>query len=408
MTEQWIDVEQARALILAGLPGPTPAEQVALHAAIGRTLYAPQRAPLSLPDQDTSSMDGYAVRWRDVARAALPLAMPVTAHIAAGDAPTAHKPESASRIMTGAPLPAGADTVIMRELWDEGGATSTLKALPDAGQGAAVRRAGSFAAMGQEVLRAGLTLGPGELALLAELGLTSAPVHARPVVAIVSTGDELVEPGAPRAPGQRVNTNALMLAALARAHGAEPWVLPTAPDDLDAIKASLRCAALRADLIVTSGGASVGDHDLVKPAMEALCGALTFWKIRMRPGKPLVFATTLDHARPLIGLPGNPAAAFVCFHQFLRPALALLGGAGAPPPLPTLYATLTADTPSTAARRHYVTGHVSLRAEGATFTPIPSQDSGNLLILSGVNALGVIDEGVASMPAGASIRVELL
>jgi molybdopterin molybdotransferase len=398
-----LDVEEALRLILdrAATARRVPSERVALPDALGRVLREPVLAPFDSPPFDTSSRDGYALRASDLART-----LPVAFSCPAGATPErALVPGEVAAIATGGQVPGGAELVVMSEDCEAADGMITLR---DPGAHAAgdwIRPRASFMARGDVALAAGARLGAGELGLLASFNAVSVVASARPRVAIVTSGDELVDLGQAPGPSQIVNSNAHLVAALARAHGAEPIILPTAPDDLGRVRAAFEDALGAADLVLSVGGVSIGARDFARAAIEELCDGVDLWRVKMRPGKPLTFASR--DGVPLIGLPGNPASSFVCFHQFVRPALDVLQGA-APAPLARLRAPLTADVASTPKRRHYVLGRVVHRDGAPAFAPTPNQDSGNPLLLAGASALAILEVGVASASAGDVVDVELL
>ncbi len=410
--KQFITVEEARQHILEGL-APLDAERVFLANAPGRVLAEAITAPSNSPRFDNSARDGFALRFDDLEGEAPTLRLGGLV-AAGGMAEFRVEPGSAARIMTGAPLPDGADTVVMQEHCevDEDAGTVRVVEMGEVERGAWVRKAGGNMRRGEVVLEPGATLGPADAGLLASFGRSVISVMRRPRVAIVSTGDELVDLDAAPGPGQIVNSNAYMLQALVQAHGAEPLVLPIAPDDEDAIRQTFQRAVQNADLVVSSGGVSVGDFDLTRHIVDELTGGMNFWKIRMKPGKPLAFGTSDVGARRvgLIGLPGNPNSCFVCFHQFVRPALAALQGVpDAKLGLDRVTATLAEAVHTTPRRRAYLSGWLdTTRAGHPVFRPAQNQDSGNLRLFCQANALGIVDEGVADLDAGDEIVVELL
>jgi molybdopterin molybdotransferase len=407
--EKFIDVEEARSRILSALD-PLETERVFLSAASGRHIAESVDAPEDLPRFDNSSRDGFAVRWEDIKNGEVTLE--IVDEAAAGhtvDRPL--EPGEAIRIATGGEVPPGADTVVMQEFCEVESGEVTVRERPTEGKGAWIRPAARYLAAGDTPLEAGMRLGPAEIGLLASFRHSRIEVYRRPTVAVVSTGDELVdvdtEPGA----GEIVNSNAYLLESLIERSGAVSTVLPTAPDDAEAIRSTFMNAVDAADLVVSSGGVSVGAHDEVRGVVDELTGGMTFWKTRMKPGKPLAFGTTGDsRAIPLIGLPGNPNSCFVGFHQFLEPALRVLQGAD-PDELvdrPRFRAQLASSIDSTSRRRHYLAGRIEQdESENLpTFVPAPHQQSGNPALFCGQDVFGLVPEGVDSMEAGDVIQVE--
>lgn len=287
-------------------------DEIDTMMAAGRVLAVAQHSPICQPPMDNSAMDGYALRVADVRAPGTRL--PVSQRIPAGSVGTTLEPGTAARIFTGAPLPDGADAVVMQELCEHDGDSVIVNHTPKSGE--AVRRAGEDVALGAEVLAAGTRLRPQDLALAASVGLARLPVLRRMKVAVFSTGSELVMPGQPLPPGGIYNSNRFMLRALLSQLGCEVVDLGIVPDNLDATRKVLREAAQGNDLIVTSGGVSVGEEDHVKPAVEAE-GSLDMWKIAMKPGKPLAYGRV--HGAAFIGLPGNPVSSFVTFLLMVRP-----------------------------------------------------------------------------------------
>ena len=326
-----LDDALARLLALAAPLGRT--DQVSTFNADGRVLAQDVVSPLQVPPADNSSMDGYAVRTADVTAAGVEL--PVTQRIAAGQPGTALPPGSAARIFTGAPMPAGADAVVMQEDTEtlEGGARVRIQVVPAPGQW--VRRAGEDVMRGATVLHKGERLAPAGMGLAAGIGLNQLLVASRPRVALFSTGDELVMPGdvAPQdmKPGAIYNSNRFFLRALLTRLGCEVSDLGIVPDNRAATLAALQSAAHGHDLILTSGGVSVGEEDHIKPAVEQL-GALDLWQIAMKPGKPFAYGHVRrgeGDAAHFMGLPGNPVSSFVTFLLLVRPFLLKLQAATA-------------------------------------------------------------------------------
>lgn len=412
----WISVDDALARVLHGA-GPLGVEQVALLDAPGRVLANDVVADADTPPFRNSAMDGYAVRAADILGASTdrPIKLAVIADAPAGYAPRAGvRPGTAIRIMTGAPLPPGADTVVRFEDTDEA-ATGALAAAGDAGHSRRigirvtqpkwvnVREAGEDIARGTTVLHAGTALRPVEVGLLAALGYREAPVYRRPVVAIVATGDEVVGPGDALAPGQIRDSNSYTVAALVRRYGGIPRLLGVARDRIDELTERLM-AARSADVIVSSGGVSVGDYDMVKTVLQSE-GAIDLWQVRMKPGKPLAFGQL--GGKPFLGLPGNPVAAYVSFELFARPLLLRQQGV-ADVSKPTVRARLATALENKGGRQHYVRALVTAGVSGPLVAPTGDQGSGVLTALAKCNSLLIVPEGVTSLEAGQEVEVALL
>lgn len=318
-----LSVEEALARVLAKAP-VLGSEAVALPVAHGRVLAEAIVSERDLPPWDNSSMDGYALRSEDTvsASAAAPVRLRLLGEVPAGA--TAERPVGpgeAYRILTGAPMPAGADAVVPQE--DVRRAGDLVQVPRRAERGEFVRSRGEDIRRGSPVLSPGTTLGPAALGVLAALGRTVIRVHQRPRVAILSTGDELAELGADLRPGQIQDSNSYTLAAQVREAGAVPLSLGIARDTREDLEEHVRWG-LSADVLVSSAGVSVGDRDLVREVMETLGAELDFWKVSMRPGKPITFGTLAG--RPFFGLPGNPVSSMVTFELFVRPTLLRMGG----------------------------------------------------------------------------------
>jgi len=320
---QTLTVDVALERILARI-APLPPVETALADALGAVLAAEVIADRDVPPFRNSAMDGYAVRGADVATA--PARLRVLGDIPAGTVPTGTVGAGeAMRIMTGAPMPDGTDTVVRVEDTDDGHETVTVTRVTP--RGLSVRAAGEDLKAGETILRAGTVLRPAELGVLATLGRARIAVIPRPRVTVLSTGDELVELDAPVGPGQIRDANRYSLAAAARAAGATVETGGIVRDTVAALRTALGTAAARADIIVTSGGVSVGDHDHVKPVVDEL-GTMDFWSIAIRPGRPLAFGELRgpERAVPIFGLPGNPVSSLLTFELFVRPALLRLAG----------------------------------------------------------------------------------
>ena len=317
-----MSADDALARILAGVP-TLPAVDSPLLDALGLVLVDDVAAGRDVPPFRNSAMDGYAVRGDDVASA--PVELRVIGEVAAGGFPDrAVEPGEAMRIMTGAPMPDGADTVVRVEDTDNASDVVTIAAATQ--KGTATRQAGEDLKKGETILTKGTVLRAAEIGLLASDGRARIRVRKRPRVAVYSTGDEIVDLDAPLERGQIRDSNRYTLASAIRAAGAEPWVRGIVRDSPDALRAALR-EGLAADAIVTSGGVSVGDHDHLKPVLSEL-GTIDFWAIAIRPGRPLAFGELRDGDRrvPIFGLPGNTVSALVTFEIFVRPALLRMQG----------------------------------------------------------------------------------
>ncbi len=322
-----LSYEQALEKLLAAAQPVAEIRSQPLTAAAGRVLAVAQRSTVAVPPLDNSAMDGYAVRTADITAAGI--CLPVSQRIPAGTVGTALQPGTAARIFTGAPVPAGADAVVMQELCAHGEVGNTsgvvINQMPRTEEN--IRRAGEDIAVGAEILAAGIKLRPQDIALAAAAGLPELPVYRRVRVGVFFTGDELVQPGEPLPPGAIYNSNRYALRALLEGVGCEVRDLGTVPDTLAATRDALRRAAADNDLIITSGGVSVGEEDHVRPAVEAE-GQIDMWKIAIKPGKPLAFGEVRrDGGKAwFIGLPGNPVSAVVTFMVMVRPFILRLQG----------------------------------------------------------------------------------
>lgn len=383
---------------------PLGAEQVALAEAAGRVLAEPLAALRTQPPFDASAMDGYALRAADVA--SLPARLSVTGMAAAGHGfRGAVGPGEAVRIFTGAPLPVGADTIAIQEnvrRIDE----RTIDVLEPAPAGRHIRRLGLDFVEGQPLLEAGRMIDAAALSLAASANHPVLSVVRKPLVAILATGDELRVPGSVLGDDQIIASNAYGVAALAAEAGARVLDLGIAPDERGAIVARLAQArAAGADVVVTLGGASVGEHDLIREVLVAEGVVLDFWRIAMRPGKPLMFGRT-DTARYL-GLPGNPVASLVCSHLFLKPLLARLGGRSHR--ADRRAARLASPMAENDLREDYVRATLTRGPNGELFArPFPIQDSSMLKLLAGANALIVRPPHAAAAAPGDPCEVLIL
>ena len=381
-----------------------PPEDIPLTEADGAVLAADAVTNWPLPGFDNSAMDGYAVRAADVAGATAenPVTLPVDAEIAAGDTNAyTLAPGRSFKIMTGALLPAGADAVIPVEWTDDG--RQTVQISRSASAGNAVRREGDDAKPGDLLLPAGTRLGAAQIGVLAAAGHGTVLARRRPRVTVISTGNELVEPGSPLVPGRIWESNSYMLAAAARQAGCEATRHPRLRDDPDEVLAAIDQAAATADLLMTSGGVSMGgEHDVVKAALTRL-GTVTFRKVAMQPGMPQGFGLIGDEPRtPLFTLPGNPVSAFVSFRLFVEPAVRALQGLPAQPDAPRR-ARLAAPVTSPDGKRSFLRANID--RQGGSVTPLTGQNSHQIASLARADSLIVIPEAVTSLPAGQTVDV---
>jgi molybdopterin molybdotransferase len=394
---------EAQARILAALAGaaPLPPERVPLAGALGRALAEDLVAGADLPAFDASTMDGYALRAADAARPGARL--PVAFEVFAGRPAAAPLPPGACcRIFTGAPLPEAADAVEQQEQVRRSGRAAVF--LRAAERGRFVRPRGSDVRRDTVALAAGAPLDAGSIALAAGLGRAELLVHRRPRVVILPTGDEVVPVGRTPAPGQIVETNGHALAAAARDAGADPVLLPAARDDAASLRRAL-AAARGADVLVTTGGVSVGARDLVRTALAAAGARLDFWRVAMRPGKPFTFGRWGDAA--VFGLPGNPVSALVTFELFVRPALRALAGLRGAGRLriPVRLAAAQAKPPELEV---YLRARLSTVRGQLVAVPLRSQSSGDLTSGAGLDALAVLPAGRRRLARGARVEAIVL
>jgi molybdopterin molybdotransferase len=329
-----LSFDEALARLLTGVRQVSETRSLPTLAAAGRVLAEAQYATLNVPPLDNSAMDGYAVRVADIP--AVGTILPVTQRIPAGSVGVSLQPASAARIFTGAPIPSGADAVVMQEFCEHGEGGVVINHLPHVGEN--IRLAGSDVRAGSSILAVGQRLRPQDIALAASVGIAQLPVFRRARVAVFFTGDELCMPGEPLPPGAIYNSNRFLLTALLESLGCEVRDLGQVPDNLEATRSALREAAHDNDLILTSGGVSVGEEDYVKPAVEAE-GRLDMWRIAIKPGKPLAFGqvkvdvNSAGREVAFIGLPGNPVSSFVTFLMLVRPFILRMQGVQATAPL---------------------------------------------------------------------------
>jgi len=385
-----LSFEKALEKLLAAAQPVEEVRSLPLTATAGRILALAQQSTVAVPPLANSAMDGYAVRSADVT--AVGVCLPVSQRIPAGTVGTTLQPGTAARIFTGAPVPHGADAVVMQERCEHGENGVIINHVPRAGEN--VRPAGEDIELGREILKAGIKLRPQDVALAAAAGLAELPVRRRLRVGVFFTGDELVQPGEPLPPGAIYNSNRYALRALLEGLGCEVRDLGTVPDQLDATRAALRQAAADNDLIITCGGVSVGEEDHVRPAVEAE-GRLDMWQVATKPGKPLTFGEVRrpDGKAWFIGLPGNPVSAIVTFMMTVRPFLLRLQGVEkVMPQVLTLPADF--DWPRPDVRREFLRARLN---EAGGVELFPNQGAG-------VQTSLVWSNGIVDNPPGQAVK----
>ena len=379
-----IQVDEAREIILSKIE-TKGVEKVSLDDALGRILAEDIIARRSNPPMDNSAMDGYAVITADIQSATPenPVKLEVVDNVPAGVvAKVTLKNKQAIRIMTGAPIPPGADAVLMQEDTDKNGNGILAKDKTEVGEN--IRLAGEDVKEGDVVIRKGVAITPSHIGMMAVVGRSNIYVSQRPTVAILSTGDEIVElDGNPTGPCI-YNSNGYMLAAQIRSAGGIPCYLGVAKDDEKDLMEKFDWA-LKCDIVVSSGGVSVGDYDLVKATLEKLGNEMAFWKVAMKPGKPLAFGKIGEI--PIFGLPGNPVSSFVSFEQFARPAIKKMMGANEILPR-TVQAKLTRTIHKKTGRLHFMSAVVSW--DNGEYTVAPAEEQGSGVLKSTVNANGLL------------------
>jgi molybdopterin molybdotransferase len=407
-----ISVQEAQRGILSQF-SPVPTTIVPLEQSNGRVLSQDIYSEIGFPPFANSSMDGFAVRSVDISNAdsANPVSLAVVADIPAGIHPTITlQTGEAARIMTGAEIPSGADAVIPVENTNAEAAQPGLPASPEiliyrsVDPGAYIRQAGEDIQSGQKLLYSGRKLTPQDIGLLATLGIISVPVYRRPRIASFSTGNELIDPSAPLTPGKIRNSNSYSLAALIEQNGGEVLRLPVAKDDPNVIRQRFdQAVSKQADLILTSAGVSVGAHDYVRAVVEEH-GRLDFWRVDVRPGKPLAFGSY--RSIPVIGLPGNPVSAYIGFLLFVLPALYKMSGL--PEPIRRTLKVYLEHPIESDGRESYLRARVRLQDGKYLAALTGHQGSGNLYSLVQSNALLVVPSGVKSLPVDAECESWLL
>ena len=413
---EMLDVEEALKRIMTFFV-PLPAVDVPLLDALGQVLAVPLVAPINIPPLDNSAMDGYALRAADISQAGgkSPVDLRVIGHIPAGTvSDQTVEPGTALRIMTGAPIPGGADTVVAFEDTDEverrdaGGSMEKVGVRLAAETGENIRPAGEDVQQGSVVLESGTVLRASELGVAASLGMDTVPVIRRPVVAVLATGDELLEPGEAHQPGKIYNSNNYSVAASVSAFGGVPRVIGVARDTEASVEEAL-ALALDADMVITTAGVSKGDYDFVKDVL-AKRGEIALWSVRMRPAKPLAFGAldAPDGRRvPHLGLPGNPVSALVAFEQFARPAIRKMMGKELAP-RPTVQAILDDPVNNYDGRRVYARVVVYLENGGYRARLTGNQSSGVLTSMARANGLAICPEDRSLLEAGETATVQML
>ena len=398
-------VKEAQKIILEKLQ-PLEPENIPLLNTLGAVLQEDICAQRDNPPADNSAMDGYALRFNDISSLDQnnPLSLKVVEDIPAGQKPTKSiNPGEASRIMTGAVVPGGADTVVMvEETEKKNGSVSILKPQK---KGSHVRKQGEDFKKGDILLSKGDLVTSSNIAIIATAGYAKLSVNRKPVVAILSTGDELVDVDAKAEDHQIINSNTYLLASQVLESGAKPMLLGIVRDRKDDIKEKLKSAD-EADIIITSGGVSVGDYDFVKDAIQDLGSDIVFWKIAMKPGKPLTFS--MLSKRPLFGLPGNPVSSFVSFEQFVRPAILKMSG-HTDLFRKTIRATLTEDIKKkNDGRRHFLRSTLTYINGSYSVSALSGQGSNMLASLASANSLLIIPESETELKSGQQVEVQVL
>jgi len=392
-----VNLEEAQQIILRHI-ALLPTEELPLLQGLGRVASEDVYAPCDIPATDNSAMDGYAFSFAAVQGNSLvvsgniPAGMERIPRVAAGEA---------VRIMTGAPIPRGCDTVVPIENVETIG--NTIRLLGDVRPGSHIRKRGEDILAGQRAIAGNSPLRPQEIGMLASLGKSSVRVYRRPRVGVLATGDELLEIGSPPAPGKIINSNSYSIAAQVMESGGDPVMLGIAEDEVERTRDRIR-EGIRGDLLITTGGVSVGDRDCVKEAIVSLGGEIKFWKVRMKPGKPVAFA--ILEGKPVFALPGNPAAAMISFEVFVRPALLKMTG-HTRIFRPTVTAALTEPIANKGDRPHLIRVRVEARQDGYVASATGDQSSARLSSLTAANGFMKIAPGT-TLASGESVVVSLL
>ena len=402
--EVMISVDQALEIIL-GTIRVIGLERVDILDSLDRVLGEDVDAPYSIPPWDNSAMDGYAVIHKDIAGASSqnPAMLAVVADLPAGyTPPRAVSRGEAIRIMTGAPIPEGCDTVVM--VLETEAEKNRVRIFRAPAQGENIRKTGEDVVKGNRVLTSGSIIHPAAVGMLASLKRSVVSVFQRPRVAVISTGDELIDVDGELTPGKIVGSNTYSLASLVKESGAQPMVLGIAKDNPDDLRAIFR-AALTADAIISSGGVSVGDYDLVKDMLRELGAEMKFWKVNMRPGQPLAFGVI--QGKPTFGLPGNPVSCMISFEQFVRPAILKASG-HTRLFRPLIEARLTEQLRKKEGKKYFLRCSINVEDGGYTATTTGEQGSGILLSMVKANGLIVLPETISECAAGTMVKVQVL
>ncbi len=418
----WLTVEQALEKIL-GFVDVLETEDRSILESLGQVLVEDAVSSINIPPLDNTAMDGYAVRWEDISEATedTTVFLKVIEELPAGSIARKRVTEgTATRIMTGAPLPEGADTIVPFEETDEEiqkrehgvGGINEIRILKATQRGANVRRAGEDVVEGSVIIETGTVLRPAEIGVLASLGLPTVKVVRQPVISVLATGDELVEVGEKLSPGKIYNSNNFSVASLILHYGGIPKVLGIARDNLESLKAKIR-EGMDADMVITSAGVSKGDYDIVKDVL-AQQGEISFWMVKMKPARPLAFGVLKGEDKrgrvrqvPHLGLPGNPVSSMIAFEQFARPALLKMQGKknwGKP----TVKAIMEDSVVNTDARRVFARAVVTKRNGSYYAKTTGPQGSGILTSMSMANGLVIVPEDVAEVNKGDEVTVQML
>jgi molybdopterin molybdotransferase len=402
MNKGLLNVDEALERLLAGARPVSETETVRTLSATGRVLAVAQRSTMNVPPMDNSAMDGYAVRIADLQRPDTRLK--VTQKIPAGSMGKPLAPGTAARIFTGAPIPSGADAIVMQEHCTQEGDEVVVKKVPARGEW--IRLTGSDIGAGGGVLQAGIRLRPQDTGLAASVGIASLPVFRRLRLGLFFTGDELVMPGDPLPPGRIYNSNRFTLNGLAGLFGCQTRDYGIVPDSLADTREVLRRSAAECDVIVTSGGVSVGEADFVKALLDKL-GEVVFWKIAMKPGRPLAYGKI--GAAHFFGLPGNPVSVMVTFYQFVRDALLVLSGRDPVPPLPTFKVPCTSSLKKAPGRTEFQRGILTQDAAGNWNVRVTGeQGSGILRSMSEANCFIILPTEQSNVTPGTLVDVQIL